>query len=228
MGSLFKIEKLRQFASFALDSSDYQPADSARVRAVPDVRTIRYYTTIGLIDRPAEMRGRTAMYSLRHVEQLVAIKRLQAEGLTLSDIQHRLIGMPAKELKRLAKLPGGIEKKFSSLDPAPATKTAQPPPKQPQPSASQAAEPSDELWNRVPQSRRPPISGSNLEKSKVKRIVRLQISSGVSIDVALDDKDIADFDLPLIEQSAQPLLKELQRQQRISNRQFEGEAPYEQ
>ena len=58
---------------------DYVPASSARVRAVPDARTIRYYTTLGLIDRAAEMRGRTALYGERHLLQLVAIKRMQAD-----------------------------------------------------------------------------------------------------------------------------------------------------
>ena len=36
------------------------PPKNGQVRAVPDERTIRYYGTIGLLDRPAAMRGRTA------------------------------------------------------------------------------------------------------------------------------------------------------------------------
>jgi DNA-binding transcriptional MerR regulator len=60
---------------------------NGQVRAVPDERTIRYYQTIGLLDRPAAMRGRTALYNLRHVAQVVAIKRLQAGGRSLAEIQ---------------------------------------------------------------------------------------------------------------------------------------------
>ncbi|MGI9471638.1 MAG: helix-turn-helix domain-containing protein [Rubripirellula sp.] len=96
---------LRTLVARALQQSNYAPATSARVRAVPDTRTIRYYTTLGLIGRPAEMRGRTAFYDERHVEQLVAIKRLQAEKLTLSDIQHRLVGLTPKAIRKLAELP---------------------------------------------------------------------------------------------------------------------------
>ncbi len=58
---------------------------NGQVRAVPDDRTIRYYGTIGLLDRPA-MRGRTALYTVRHLAQVVAIKRLQATGRSLAEI----------------------------------------------------------------------------------------------------------------------------------------------
>jgi DNA-binding transcriptional MerR regulator len=71
---------------------------SGRVREVPDERTIRWYTTIGLVDRPSGMRGRTALYGRRHMLQLVAIKRLQAQGLSLAGIQARLFGATDDEL----------------------------------------------------------------------------------------------------------------------------------
>src|SRR4051812_21950447 len=73
-------------------AGDYAGQASGRVRDVPDRRTIRYYTTLGLIDRPATMRGRTALYGVRHVLQLAAVKRLQAEGLSLAEVQARLVG----------------------------------------------------------------------------------------------------------------------------------------
>lgn len=60
---------------------------NGQIRAVPDERTIRYYATLGLLDRPAAMRGRTALYGRRHLAQVVAIKRLQAIGRTLAEIQ---------------------------------------------------------------------------------------------------------------------------------------------
>src|ERR1041385_8400091 len=60
---------------------------NAQAPAIPDERTIRYYGTIGLLDRPAAMRGRTALYGKKHVAQVVAIKRLQAMGRSLSAIQ---------------------------------------------------------------------------------------------------------------------------------------------
>ncbi|WP_442510926.1 MerR family transcriptional regulator [Novipirellula sp. SH528] len=105
MDRFFSMAELRRLVARALQDTDYVPAASARVRAVPDTRTIRYYTTLGLMDRPAEMRGRTAFYDAKHVMQLVAIKRLQAKNESLSDIQQRLTGLPPKELKSLAALP---------------------------------------------------------------------------------------------------------------------------
>jgi DNA-binding transcriptional MerR regulator len=60
---------------------------NGQVRAVPDDRTIRYYGTIGLLDRPVAMRGRTALYGRRHLAQVVAIKRLQTMGRSLAEIQ---------------------------------------------------------------------------------------------------------------------------------------------
>ncbi len=63
------------------------PPKNGQVRAVPDDRTIRYYAAIGLLDRPAAMRARTALYSVRHLAQVVAIKRMQSTGKSLADIQ---------------------------------------------------------------------------------------------------------------------------------------------
>jgi DNA-binding transcriptional MerR regulator len=67
---------------------DAMPAPkNGQVRAVPDERTARYYATLGLIDRPAAMRGRTAFYNRRHLAQLIAIKRMQTAEHSLADIQ---------------------------------------------------------------------------------------------------------------------------------------------
>jgi DNA-binding transcriptional MerR regulator len=87
---------------------DYSGPPSGRVRAVPDRRAIRWYTTIGLIDRPVAHRGRTALYGPRHLLQLVAVKRLQARGLPLVAIQQELAGATDSQLARVARLPGGV------------------------------------------------------------------------------------------------------------------------
>lgn len=63
------------------------PPKNGQVRAVPDERTVRYYGTLGLLDRPLAMRGRTALYGRRHLAQVVAIKRLQSAGKSLAEIQ---------------------------------------------------------------------------------------------------------------------------------------------
>jgi DNA-binding transcriptional MerR regulator len=71
-----------------------------RVSASPDVRTIRYYTTLGLLDRPS-MEGRQARYGRRHLLQLLAIKALQGISLPLSQVQARLYGRSDEELEHL-------------------------------------------------------------------------------------------------------------------------------
>lgn len=78
----------------------YDGARSGRVRHLPDARTIRWYQTLGMVDRPAAFRGRTAVFSRRHVLQLVAIKRLQSAGHPLADIQRGLVGKTDGELAR--------------------------------------------------------------------------------------------------------------------------------
>jgi DNA-binding transcriptional MerR regulator len=75
---------------------------NGQVRAIPDERTIRYYGTIGLLDRPAAMRGRTALYGKKHVAQVVAIKRLQTLGRSLSEIQQLWPTLDDQTLARMS------------------------------------------------------------------------------------------------------------------------------
>ena len=82
---------------------------SGRVTELPPPRTIRFYTTLGILDPAAELRGRPAYYGRRHLLQLVAIKRLQSEGESLAAVQKRLAGLSSAELARLAQLPDAPE-----------------------------------------------------------------------------------------------------------------------
>jgi DNA-binding transcriptional MerR regulator len=81
-------------------AADYLGAGSGRVRDLPNERAIRWYITSGLVDPPLSRRGRQATYGPRHLMQLVAIKRLQADGRSLAEIQHLLAGLPDAELRR--------------------------------------------------------------------------------------------------------------------------------
>jgi MerR HTH family regulatory protein len=83
----------------------YDGQSSGRVREVPDQRAIRYYTTLGLVDRPIARRGSAVLYGRRHLLQLVAIKKLQARGLPLARIQVELAGATDEQLQRVAQLP---------------------------------------------------------------------------------------------------------------------------
>jgi DNA-binding transcriptional MerR regulator len=95
---------LEQFAAeVALTLEHYNllgVAHDSRVSPVPDGRTIRYYTTLGLLDRPW-MEGRQARYGKRHLLQLIAIKALQGRGLPLSEVQSRIFGLTNEELESL-------------------------------------------------------------------------------------------------------------------------------
>ena len=75
---------------------------SARGGALPtegaDERTIRYWQTLGIVDRPLRYEGRTALYAWRHLLQVLAIRVLQAEGCTLAQIQRALAGRTNDEL----------------------------------------------------------------------------------------------------------------------------------
>ena len=89
---------------------------NGQIRAVPDERTIRYYAALGLLDRPAAMRGRTALYDRRHLAQVVAIKRLQAIGRTLAEIQALWPTLDDSTLARMS----GVELPAREAAPAPA------------------------------------------------------------------------------------------------------------
>jgi DNA-binding transcriptional MerR regulator len=113
---LWTLDQLTELVGTAL-AVDYPGQVNGRVRAVPDRRAIRWYTTIGLVDRPAEMRGRTALYGRRHLLQLVAIKRLQSRGRTLAEVQAELTGATDRTLRTIAALPA--ERLSAAGPPAP-------------------------------------------------------------------------------------------------------------
>ncbi|MEV6494353.1 MerR family transcriptional regulator, partial [Actinoplanes sp. NPDC051633] len=60
------------------------------------------------VDRPIGMRGRTALYGPRHLLQLVAVKRRQAEGRLLADIQVELSGADDETLAAVARVPAAL------------------------------------------------------------------------------------------------------------------------
>lgn len=78
---------------------------NGRVRDVPNERLIRWYVTVGLVDPPLSRRGRVARYGRRHLLQLVAVKRRQAEGRSLAEIQAELAGATDEALAAVACIP---------------------------------------------------------------------------------------------------------------------------
>jgi DNA-binding transcriptional MerR regulator len=104
---MWTMDQLVERAHAAL-AAEYPGAPNGRVRDLPDRRSIRWYATTGMVDRPLGMRGRTALYGPRHLLQLVAIKRRQAAGRTLAEIQQELAGAPDEALAAVARVPGRL------------------------------------------------------------------------------------------------------------------------
>ena len=75
-----------------------------RTTAVPTPRTIRYYARCGLVAPPIRYRGRTALYGRHHLRQLVAVKKLQAHGYSLDEIQEVLPKLDDGALRRMVRL----------------------------------------------------------------------------------------------------------------------------
>lgn len=98
----FSLEELSAEVAARLEECGLLELDNKdqRVSAVPDARTTRYYTSIGLLDRPL-IKGRQARYNSRHVLQLLAIKGLQALSMPLSQVQSRLYGLSDSELEQV-------------------------------------------------------------------------------------------------------------------------------
>lgn len=109
------IAELADRAAGALAATQPADADQApgaaasrangRVRDVPNERLIRWYATVGLVDPPLTRKGRVARYGERHLLQLVAVKRRQAEGRSLTEIQEELAGATDEALAAVARIP---------------------------------------------------------------------------------------------------------------------------
>jgi DNA-binding transcriptional MerR regulator len=76
------------------------PVDG-RVSRAADPRTVRYYQSLGILDRPLSYEGHKARYGPRHLLQLLAVKALQRYRLPLAEIQTRLYGRSDAELEAL-------------------------------------------------------------------------------------------------------------------------------
>lgn len=180
--SLLTLDQLCAQVALAL-AVDYDGAPNDRIRDVPDRRTTRYYTTLGLIDRPAEMRGRTAFYARRHLLQLVAIKRLQAQGLGLREIQQRLLGATNADLEALARLP-----KLPEVPPA----------SEPQQSAARP-----EFWKSVPE----PVKSAPKEGERTDGVFQaIELADHVLLMLPLA-RVPNEGDLQSLRAAAEPLLK---------------------
>jgi DNA-binding transcriptional MerR regulator len=74
---------------------------NAAARARPSERTIRFYVARGLVS-PPDGRGTAAVYSYRHLLQVLAIKLRQMEGATLESMHKEFDGLTGDLIERRA------------------------------------------------------------------------------------------------------------------------------
>jgi hypothetical protein len=92
---------LRDLAALAggiLDASGVVPINAA-ASARPSERTIRFYVAQNLVS-PPEGRGTAAIYTYRHLLQVLAIKLRQMEGATLDTIVREFSGLTGDTIER--------------------------------------------------------------------------------------------------------------------------------
>ncbi len=92
---------LRDLAALAagiLDASGVVPVNAA-ARALPSERTIRFYVARGLVN-PPDGRGTAAVYSYRHLLQVLAIKLRQMEGATLGTMTREFADLTGDLIER--------------------------------------------------------------------------------------------------------------------------------
>jgi DNA-binding transcriptional MerR regulator len=148
---------------------------SERVSETLSERNLRYYISQGLVDRPSGKEGTSALYSYRHLLQLLALKRLQASYLPVRKVREIIPNSTNEELEGIilggppvagpvpgapardsamayldSILPGGAKLR-SSEHPGPCSPTPGPT-TQPQPSASPGGSispPASQSWERL-------------------------------------------------------------------------------
>ncbi|CAM4433754.1 hypothetical protein MB901379_01054 [Mycobacterium basiliense] len=123
MQSLLTLSEFAAVAASAVQASGAVP-DNRQAKPIPAERMIRYYTARGLLPRPGT-RGRALVYGRTHLLHLVAIKRLQGQGLSLEEIAQRLGSISAQELESLAAIPAtAIPADLDDPEPVPQTARA--------------------------------------------------------------------------------------------------------
>ena len=186
---------------------------NGQVRAIPDERTVRYYVTLGLLDRPAAMRGRTALYGPRHAAQVIAIKRLQTMGRSLSEIQALWPTLDDPTLERMS----GV---------------ALPPSRRPRaPAAFWKREPRQSDGAGAPEAPAAPaaVVRTGVSPPAARGAVELRIALSpqvvLSLSVADDSVALSPADVRAIRAAAAPVLAELASRRLASHPDPGGEEP---
>jgi DNA-binding transcriptional MerR regulator len=192
-----------ELAELAADALAATAPTNGRVRDVPNERLVRWYVTVGLVDPALSRRGRVARYGRRHLLQLVAVKRRQAEGRSLAEIQAELAGATDETLAAIARL------------------------EDTQPARQASLAPPDRFWARQPRQpgRAAPVAAARREgpargEAQGGRADRdggapgglvygIRLAPGVTLLLEGADREPSPDDLTDITDAAAPLLREL-------------------
>ncbi len=191
---LLTIDELAARSALFLSEVDQA---SGRVSGVPSRRTIRYYAQHGLLDQPVRFDGRTALYGERHVRQLVAIKKLQSRGESLTEIQGRLAGLSDQKLADLAEIE--MDDEVS-----------------PRPETSRRAE---SFWETAPAQ---PLAAPETEVEAGGTIGGARLNDDVLLVLENLARKLHEDDLRAIEIAAEPLLKVLRKRHLLNPRSDDG------
>jgi DNA-binding transcriptional MerR regulator len=95
----------------------FLPDETAGHRGQESVnpRLVRHYTTQGLLDKPLKQ-GREVRYTYRHLLQLLVLRRLLAEGYSVSSMHQLIGGQPNDVLENI--LQGGAQLTVETTNPA--------------------------------------------------------------------------------------------------------------
>lgn len=151
---------LPQYLPSSTDSRS-RPAEAVNPRLV------RYYTTQGVLDRPARQ-GREARYTYRHLLQLLVVRRLLAEGYSTTAIQPITGEKSNADLEAL--LQGGMQITVEAVNPALAflqsLKAQKAPSSPPPPSSRPPGQPPSQQFDQPTLSRSAPPAGGRIPFSR--------------------------------------------------------------
>jgi DNA-binding transcriptional MerR regulator len=94
------VKDLADAATAVLRSSGTSQ-EKGTVAEFPNERTIRFYLGEGLIGQPREKRGATSVFGYEHLLALLAIKKLQSDGLPISVIKTLIEGKSVPQLEAI-------------------------------------------------------------------------------------------------------------------------------
>jgi DNA-binding transcriptional MerR regulator len=164
----WSLEEFVQVANNLLPQFLPAQKGNTRVREEVTPRLIRHYTTLGMLDEPLKD-GRYAVYTYRHLLQILVVRRLLAEGFGANAIDRLATQRDNTELENL--LAGGVQLSVSTANPALAYLQ--------QIQKKQSSVPA------APAPLAPPMESANL-KTDTTSWIRIEILPGLEIHVRED------------------------------------------